>query len=61
MAIQKARKEALCLTHFLPKSDSWTCNIFVANKERVEKVRKERKDRQKGNKDGKIRAKHSGR
>lgn len=64
MGIQKAREEALCLTHFLPKSDSWTWNIFVANKERVEKVRekkKERKDRRKANKDGKIRTKHSGR
>ena len=64
MGIQKAREEALCLTHFLPKSDSWTWNIFVANKDRVEKVRekkKERKDRRKANKDGKIRTKHSGR
>ena len=47
MGIQKAREEALCLTHFLPKSDSWTWNIFVANKERVEKVRgKKKKKRQ---------------
>ena len=64
MGIQKAREEALCLTHFLPYSDSWTWNIFVANKERVEKVRekrKERKDRRKANKDGKLRTKHSGR
>lgn len=42
MGIQKAREEALCLTHFLPKSDSWTWNIFVANKERVEKVREKK-------------------
>ena len=64
MRIQKAREEPLCLTDYLPKSDSWTWNIFVANKERVEKVRekkKERKDRRKANKDGKIRTKHSGR
>lgn len=47
MGIQKAREEALCLTHFLPKSDSWTWNIFVANKERVEKVREKKRKKEK--------------